>query len=147
MCNLCCLKHYLRHRPPVLPQEVPEGVEELDVGLDRPVAGLPDDVARAAGELGHGVVECHGEALVVGDEDGGDLDVVILDVLVDGLLVADGERVAGAAARKFERESNPLLTVLNGYDDTLPYYETIPQYDSCGNSKRDLHIREIHPLI
>ena len=54
MCNLCSLKHYLRYRPPVVPQEVPEGVEELDVGLDRPVPRLPDDVARAAGELGGG---------------------------------------------------------------------------------------------
>ena len=74
------------------------------------------------------VVIGHGESLVVGDEDGGDLDMVILDVLVDGLLVADGERVAGAAARKLEH-------VLTGYlqclmDMMTNYYETIPQYDS-----------------
>ena len=54
--------------------------------------------------------------------------MVILDVLVDGLLVADGERVAGAAARKLEH-------VLTGYlqclmDMMTNYYETIPQYDS-----------------
>ena len=82
----------------MVPQEVPEGVQQLDVGLDSPVPRLPDDVARAARELRHGVVERHGEPLVVGDEDGGDLDVVILDVLVDALLVADREGVARAAA-------------------------------------------------
>ena len=43
------------------------------------------------------VVVRHGESLVVGDEDGGDLDVVILDVLVDALLVADRQSVPGAA--------------------------------------------------
>ena len=43
------------------------------------------------------VVVGHGESLVVGDEDGGDLDVVVLDVLVDALLVADRQRVPRAA--------------------------------------------------
>ena len=54
-----------------------------------PVPRLPDHVTRPAGQLSDGVVKGHGQPLVVGDEDGGDFDVVILDVLVDCLLVAD----------------------------------------------------------